>query len=185
MKTTVVADRLAEALGVANDLIRNDTDIIDSTQIMSAEEEAALARVDESEGQLVPMSIDETMDANLIEDYRSVRSTLQNLVQKGEAALNGIILVANGSDHPRAYEVAGTLIKTISEVSRELLEIQRTIREMQAIKSKKVGGESKVAVGEGGVVNQYNQTLVIDSDSLSDMLLEMKKNGKLDMPVAK
>lgn len=183
-KQTAVADKLASVLGVANDII-NDPSIL--PDVLSDDEEHALATVPETNGQLVPLSLDETMDTNLIEDYRQVRETLQNLVKKGESALNGIILVANGSDSARDYEVVSMLIKTIADTSKELLGIQKTIREMQAqaAKNRKGGGDLGVTAESGSNVTVNNQTLVVSSDNLHEMLMDLKKKGELTLPVPK
>lgn len=181
-KQTAVADKLASVLGIANDIINDPTVLPDQ---MSDEEEQALANVPATGGQLVPMNLEDTLDTNLIEDYKSVRQTLQNLVQKGENALNGILLVANGSDSARDFEVVAILIKTISDTSKELLGIQKTIREMQAQAAKNRKGEMAVTAENGGNVTVNNQTLVVTSDSLHEMIMEMKKKGQIELPVPK
>ena len=50
-------------------------------------------------------------------DYEYSRGNLYSLIEKGQEAINGILDVAQGSDHPRAYEVAGQLIKSVGAVS--------------------------------------------------------------------
>ena len=50
-------------------------------------------------------------------DYEYTRAQLYNLIEKGHEALNGILDVAADSQHPRAYEVAGQLIKSVGDVT--------------------------------------------------------------------
>jgi hypothetical protein len=58
-------------------------------------------------------------------DTDLARSTLHRLLQKGEETVDEARRIARDSEHPRAYEVAGTLIKQISEVARDLMEVQK------------------------------------------------------------
>ena len=66
-------------------------------------------------------------------DYEYSRGNLYSLIEKGQEALNGILEVAQGSDHPRAYEVAGQLIKTVSEVSQNLLDLQDKLKKIKEV----------------------------------------------------
>ena len=53
-------------------------------------------------------------------DFETGRKNLYNLIDKGNEAIDGILNLAKEGEHPRAYEVAGQLIKTVSEVSQNL-----------------------------------------------------------------
>ena len=55
------------------------------------------------------------------QDYEISRAQLHNLVMKGQEAVDGILDVARASDHPRAYEVAGQLIKNVGDVADKLM----------------------------------------------------------------
>ena len=68
---------------------------------------------------------------NVDDDFDQARTTLRNLITKGEQALDGMIDVARQSDHPRAYEVTGQLIKTVAETAKDLLALQKAKRELQ------------------------------------------------------
>ena len=57
-------------------------------------------------------------------DFETGRNNLYNLLDKGNEAIDGILELAKEGEHPRAYEVAGQLIKTVSEVSQNLLDLQ-------------------------------------------------------------
>ena len=65
----------------------------------------------------------ETQDVR--QDYETTRAQLHNLVMKGQEAVDGILDVARSSDHPRAYEVAGQLIKNVGDVADKLIDLQK------------------------------------------------------------
>ena len=54
-------------------------------------------------------------------DYKYSRENLYSLVERGQDAIDGIVNLAKETDHPRAYEVAGTLIKNVGDVTEKLL----------------------------------------------------------------
>lgn len=66
------------------------------------------------------------------DDYQLARHTLRNLIMKGEDTLDEMINLAKNSEHPRTYEVAGQLIKTMSDVAKDLLTIQKQVKEIEA-----------------------------------------------------
>ena len=65
-------------------------------------------------------------------DYEYSRGNLYSLIEKGQEALNGILEVAQGSDHPRAYEVAGQLIKSVSDATDKLMDLQKKLKDVNA-----------------------------------------------------
>ena len=67
-------------------------------------------------------------------DYKYTRNTLYGLVERGQDAIEGILDLAKESEHPRTYEVAGQLIKTVSETSEKLLQIQKMMDDLQDTK---------------------------------------------------
>lgn len=60
------------------------------------------------------------------QDYDSARKNMKELISKGFDALDGIMRVAEAGDSPRAYEVASILMKTVSEINTDLMEIHKT-----------------------------------------------------------
>ena len=64
-------------------------------------------------------------------DYKYTRNTLYGLVERGQDAIEGILDLAKESEHPRTYEVAGQLIKTVSETSEKLLQIQKMMNDLE------------------------------------------------------
>ena len=63
-------------------------------------------------------------------DYEYSRGNLYSLIEKGQEALNGILEVAQGSDHPRADEVAGQLIKSVGDTTDKLIDLQSKMKEL-------------------------------------------------------
>ena len=67
---------------------------------------------------------DETVD----NDFKYARENLYNIIERGSDALNTLVDVANQSQHPRAFEVVGQLVKTLSDTNKDLLELQKKVR---------------------------------------------------------
>ena len=76
----------------------------------------------------------ETQDVR--QDYETTRAQLHNLVMKGQEAVDGILDVARSSDHPRAYEVAGQLIKNVGDVADKLIDLQKKMKDLYAEEKK-------------------------------------------------
>ena len=66
-------------------------------------------------------------------DFETGRKSLYNLIDKGNEAIDGILNLAKEGEHPRAYEVAGQLIKTVSEVSQNLLDLQDKLKKVKEV----------------------------------------------------
>ena len=63
-------------------------------------------------------------------DYSYSRSQLYSLIEKGQEAVNGILDVAASSDHPRAYEVAGQLIKNVADITDKLADLHKKMKDL-------------------------------------------------------
>jgi hypothetical protein len=66
-------------------------------------------------------------------DYEYQRQNFYNLVERGTDAVEGILELAKESDHPRAYEVAGNLIKQVAEVTEKLGDLQEKMRRLKEV----------------------------------------------------
>lgn len=96
------------------------------------------------------------------QDYEYSRSQLYNLVEKGQEAVNGILDVCQDSQHPRAYEVAGQLIKHVADTTDKLVDLQKKMKDLEA---------------DEGPKNVTNNSLFVGSTSdLQKMLKEMSKS---------
>jgi gas vesicle protein len=66
------------------------------------------------------------------EDYELARATLRKVIISGSDALDDITNLAKNSEHPRAYEVTGQIMKTLSDVSKDLMGLQKQVKELKA-----------------------------------------------------
>ena len=63
-------------------------------------------------------------------DYKYSREIFYNLVERGQDAIEGILDIAKESEHPRVYEVAGQLIKTVGETTEKLIDLQAKMKQL-------------------------------------------------------
>ena len=70
-------------------------------------------------------------------DYEYTRGNLYSIIEKGQEAINGILEIAQESEMPRAYEVAGQLIKSVSDATDKLLDLQQKLKDVNEEKEKK------------------------------------------------
>ena len=116
----------------------------------------------------VKKEIKKTDTPDVKQDYETTRAQLHNLVMKGQEAVDGILDVARASDHPRAYEVAGQLIKNVADTADKLIDLQKKMKELDA--DEKKSGPSTV-----------NNTMFIGSTAeLQKMLKKQKEINNTD-----
>ena len=70
-------------------------------------------------------------------DYEYTRANLYSLIEKGQETLNGIMELAGESASPRAYEVAGQIIKSVADTTDKLLDLQKKVKEVDEESVKK------------------------------------------------
>lgn len=97
-------DKISETLNVDTDIVK--TEVVPSAPVESKTSE------------------DST------KDYEYTRGQLYSLIEKGQQAVNDALDVANSTDHPRAYEVAGQLIKNVADVTDKLIDLQKKMRDL-------------------------------------------------------
>jgi hypothetical protein len=90
---------------------------------------------DNKKQEVMPLSQEDWGDANehVERDYEYQRQNFYNLVERGTDAVEGILELAKESDHPRAYEVAGNLIKQVAEVTEKLGDLQEKMRRLKEV----------------------------------------------------
>ena len=81
---------------------------------------------------IIPNTIEVSED-DIEDDYKYQRDNFYNLVEKGSAAIDGILELAKESEHPRTYEVAGQLIKNDAEVTEKLGDLQEKMRRLKEV----------------------------------------------------
>ena len=64
-------------------------------------------------------------------DYEYTRGNLYSIIEKGQEAINGILELAQESEMPRAYEVAGQLIKSVSDATDKLMDLQKKLKDVE------------------------------------------------------
>ena len=100
-------------------------------------------------------------------DYEYTRGNLYSIIEKGQEAINGILELAQESEMPRAYEVAGQLIKNVADATDKLMDLQKKLKDVN--EEEKTKGPSTV-----------NNALFVGSTSELSKLLkaQSKKEDK-------
>lgn len=81
--------------------------------------------------EVLPEAIsEENLKEDLADAYEQTKSNLQDLIDQGKDAMEEILQVAKNSQHPRAFEVYGTLLKNVVDANKELLSVQKQMRDM-------------------------------------------------------
>ena len=80
---------------------------------------------------LVQQDMGDVNDAQA--DYEYQREQFYKLVDRGSVAIDGILELAKESEHPRAYEVAGNLIKQVADVTEKLGDLQEKMRKLKEV----------------------------------------------------
>ena len=70
-------------------------------------------------------------DDDIEKDYIYSRANLYSLIEKGQEAINGIMEVAGEGGSPRAYEVAGQLIKSVADTTDKLIDLQKKLKDVE------------------------------------------------------
>ena len=121
-------------------------------------------------GEIVPATV-ETVEQkiekvaevsdDIKKDYEYTRGNLYSIIEKGQEAINGILELAQESEMPRAYEVAGQLIKNVADATDKLMDLQKKLKDIDETKQSR------------GPTNVTNALFVGSTAELSKLL----KNG--------
>jgi len=95
-------------------------------------------------------------------DYEYTRGNLYSIIEKGQEAINGILDLAQESEMPRAYEVAGQLIKSVSDATDKLMDLQKKLKDVEEESQK-------------GPTNVTNALFVGSTADLTKMLKDAQK----------
>ena len=107
MKMTKKFDKLDDAFNVATEVVT----------------EALPAKVEKQKP-------DRLTKDDIEKDYEYTRGNLYSIIEKGQEAINGILELAQDSEMPRAYEVAGQLIKSVSDATDKLMDLQKKVKDV-------------------------------------------------------
>ena len=75
---------------------------------------------------------EQTRENDVNKDYDYTRGNLYSLIEKGQEAINGIMEVAGETASPRAYEVAGQLIKSVADTTDKLADLHKKVKDIEA-----------------------------------------------------
>lgn len=112
--------------------------------------------------------IEKAINDGLDSDFQEARDALKRAMVYGEEAIQGIMNVATNSDNPRAYEVAGQLIKSLGDQAKDMMDIQA--------KKKKIDEVS----GKPAATQIGHQTNVLFNGSTSELMKALKED---DSPI--
>ena len=126
--------------------------------------------------QNTPIVVENKTDSNidviskdLMDDYEQSRKQLKEIVSKGAGAIDDILAIARESEHPRAFEVAATMIKTVADANEKLLGMQKQMKEITGQKNNGQLNVGKAAIFVGSTAELSkmikNEMKIIDGDS--------------------
>ena len=118
--------------------------------------------------EVVNKKIDKIKEASddIKKDYDYTRGNLYSIIEKGQEAINGILELAQESEMPRAYEVAGQLIKNVADATDKLMDLQKKLKDVE---------EEKQSRGPSNVTNAL---FVGSTAELAKLLKEKDKNER-------
>ena len=105
--------------------MKDSTDIINETLGIVEEVKKPVVK---KEQKIVPVG-----DDDIDKDYEYQRQNFYSLEERGQDAIDGILDIAKESEHPRTYEVAGQLIKTVAEVTEKLGDLQEKMKKLKDV----------------------------------------------------
>ena len=140
-------------------LMKNNYDSIDKALNVTSD----IVSVNNYDEQL---DIIESETNDIQKDYEYTRANLYSLIEKGQEAINGIMELAGEGGSPRAYEVAGQLIKSVADTTDKLIDLQKKLKD--------VGEENKKTTNN--VTN--NAVFVGYTSELSKLLKQGFLNNK-------
>lgn len=182
-----VTDKLNDILGVAKEILHQDefvvSDELKAIKELSGDLQTMPTTVEDPEHPRIPRikATEEfrpsNYDNDLENDYYHARQVLRGLIMNGELTLDALLCVAQDGQNARAYEVAGQLIRTIGDVTKDLMGLQKTIKEL---KREQIGDNKQVINAE----TVQNNTFVFTgtTSDLQKMIREqMGRNNVIDV----
>ena len=100
---------------------------ITPTEVSNTPEGGCATRKDQLTNVTKPDRLTKT---DIEKDYDYTRGNLYSIIEKGQEAINGILELAQDSEMPRAYEVAGQLIKSVSDATDKLMDLQKKVKDV-------------------------------------------------------
>jgi hypothetical protein len=103
-------------------------------------------KVDSTTGEILAISenISQDKEMDQEDDYQLARQTMRKLLLKSETTLDDLLELSKNSEHPRTYEVAGQFMKTMSDVSKDLLLLQKQVKDLKKDDPIKIGTQNNM-----------------------------------------
>lgn len=143
-----------------------DENLSQMLNIPKMDEDAPVITIDASQNTPVN-SNDKMLEDDLMSDYEESRKKLKEIVEKGTGAIDDILAIARESEHPRAFEVAATLIKNVTDANEKLLTMQKQMREITGAKSSGNLNVGKAAIFVGSTA-ELSKMLKGEKEKLID-----------------
>ena len=125
----------------------NMSEIFDTEPINKQIEQLPI--VQEEPSLLDTKGVDKILQDDLMKDYEASRKALRDIVNKGNNAIDDILEIARESEHPRAFEVAATMIKNVAEVNEKLINLQKQMKDITGAKNQAQLNVGKAAIFVG------------------------------------
>jgi bacterioferritin (cytochrome b1) len=125
----------------------NMSDIFDTDPINKQIDQLPI--VQEEPQLLDAKGVDKILQDDLMKDYEASRRALRDIVSKGNNAIDDILEIARESEHPRAFEVAATMIKNVAEVNEKLINLQKQMKDITGAKNQAQLNVGKAAIFVG------------------------------------
>ena len=95
------------------------------------------------------LNITSIKSEDIKKDYEYTRANLYSLIEKGQEAINGIMELAGEGGSPRAYEVAGQLIKNVADTTDKLIDLQKKLKDIEEDNPKTTNNVTNTALFVG------------------------------------
>jgi hypothetical protein len=125
MKMTKKYDKLNDTFNISSDIVSTEVEV----EVKTTSKNSSIEKIEK-----ISSSFDD-----IKKDYDYTRGNLYSLIEKGQEAINGILELAQESEMPRAYEVAGQLIKNVADATDKLMDLQKKLKD---IEEEKIGKSS-------------------------------------------
>jgi|14_taG_2_1085336.scaffolds.fasta_scaffold01843_9 hypothetical protein len=174
-------DPLSDALGVDNKIVvpEEKTAVVKRKTLPEPQlfNDAPVDNNNTSEEITIVPEEESIRDAK--KDYAMVRGRLHQLAETGQEALEGILQVAQESEHPRAYEVVAQLIKTLADNSKQLMELHHDTQDLEDKKNaKRDKGKKTEEASTENSSNVTNNSIFVGSTAELQKMLEEMGGGK-------
>jgi hypothetical protein len=149
-----IENQLDSALELAKEYLSDETDDLVTVETVEESPESIVSSI-------------ENRDEDIEDDYVISRDNIYELMGKGKKALDGILELAEDDESARTFEVAGQILKTVSELNKEAIELQIKLEELKSMENK------------GSPKNITNNAVFVGSTSeLQKLLKGEKSNGE-------